>query len=45
MIWKYNPVDNSQLEDFKKYYNIPNNCSIDVKHFGIFEKVEKRIRK
>ena len=44
LIWRYNPTDYFQLEDFKKYYNIPDNCKIEVKHFGIFEKVEKRIK-
>ena len=45
LIWRYNPVDYFQLEDFKNYYSIPEKCKIEVKHFGIFEKVEKRIKK
>lgn len=44
MIWRYNPVDYFQLDSFKEYYNIPNKCMIDVKYFGILEKVEKRIK-
>lgn len=44
MIWRYNPVDYFQLKDFKEYYNIPSSSSIEVKYFGIFEKVEKRIK-
>ena len=27
-----------------EYYKIPNSSSIEVKYFGIFEKVEKRIK-
>jgi len=45
MIWRYNPVDYFQIEDFKKYYNIPDESSIKVRHFGFFERVEKRIKK
>ena len=44
MIWRYNPVDYFQIKDFKKYYNIPSDKSIEVKYFGIFEKVEKSIK-
>ena len=44
MIWRYNPVDYFQLKDFKEYYEIPYNSSIEVKYFGIFEKVEKKIK-
>lgn len=44
MIWRYNPVDYFQLKDFKKYYEIPDSSSIDVKYFGLFEKVEKSIK-
>lgn len=43
-IWRYNPVDYFQIKDFKEYYEIPNSSSIEVKYFGIFEKVEKRIK-
>lgn len=43
-IWRYNPVDYFQIKDFKEYYNIPNDKSLDVKYFGLFEKVEKRIK-
>ena len=45
MIWRYNPVDYFQIKDFKDYYNIPNDKSIEVKYFGLFEKVEKSIKK
>lgn len=44
MIWRYNPVDYFQLKDFKEYYNIPSDSSIEVKYFGIFEKVERKIK-
>ena len=43
-IWRYNPIDYFQIKDFKEYYKIPNSSSIEVKYFGIFEKVEKRIK-
>ena len=45
MIWRYNPVDYFQIKDFKEYYGIPSDKSIEVKYFGIFEKVEKSIKK
>jgi hypothetical protein len=45
MIWRYNPVDYFQIKDFKEYYNIPSDKSIEVKYFGLFEKVEKSIKK
>ena len=44
MIWRYNPVDYFQIKDFKEYYNIPSYKSIEVKYFGIFEKVKKSIK-
>jgi len=43
-IWRYNPVDYFQIKDFKEYYDIPLSCTIDVKYFGIFEKVEKSVK-
>ena len=45
MIWRYNPVDYFQLDSFKAYYDIPSKCTIDVKYFGLLEKVEKRIKR
>ena len=44
MIWRYNPVDYFQIKDFKDYYEIPSDRAIEVKYFGIFEKVEKSIK-
>ena len=44
LIWRYNPVDYFQIKDFKEYYEIPDNNTIEVKYFGIFERVEKRIK-
>lgn len=43
-IWRYNPIDYFQIKDFKEYYNIPTSKTIDVKYFGVFEKVEKSIK-
>ena len=45
MIWRYNPVDYFQIKDFKDYYEIPDKCTLNVRHFGLFEKVEKRIKR
>ena len=44
LIWRYNPVDYFQIKDFKDYYEIPSSSSIEVKYFGIFEKVERKIK-
>lgn len=43
LVWRYNP-DYFQSNDFKKYYEIPNNYTIEVKYFGIFEKIEKKVK-
>lgn len=44
LVWRYNPVNIFQQKDFKRYYNIPQDKSITVKYFGIFEKIEKKIK-
>ncbi len=43
LVWRYNP-DYFQRNDFKKYYNIDKNQTIEVKYFGIFEKIEKKVK-
>lgn len=44
LVWRYNPVNVFQQKDFKKYYNIPQNKHIKVRYFGIFEKIEKKVK-
>lgn len=44
LVWRYNPVDYFQKKDFKKYHDIDENQDIEVKYFGIFEKIEKRVK-
>ena len=44
LVYEYNP-DYITEEDFKKYYEIPEDCTIEVKYFGIFEKIEKKVKK
>ena len=43
LVWRYNP-DYFQSKDFKKYYNISEDKGLEVKYFGIFEKIEKRVK-
>ena len=42
--FSYNPTDFFQQKDFKDYYLIPQKNTIEVKYFGIFEKIEKRVK-
>ena len=44
LVWRYNPVDYFQKKDFKKFHKIDDNKEIEVKYFGLFEKIEKRIK-
>ena len=44
LVWRYNPTDFFQQKDFKDYYLIPQKNTIEVKYFGIFEKIEKRVK-
>ena len=44
LVWQYNP-DYPQSEDFKKIYKIREDYTIEVKYFGIFEKIEKKVKK
>ena len=43
LVWRYNP-DYFQSNDFKKYYNIPENDILEVKYFGVFKKIEKKVK-
>lgn len=44
LVWRYNPVDYFQIKDFKKFYEIPETYTIEVKYFGIFEQIEKKVK-
>lgn len=44
LVWRYNPVDYFQIKDFKKFYDIPEIYTIEVKYFGIFEQIEKKVK-
>ncbi len=44
LIYKSNPTEGDLVDNFKKYYEIPLEHSIEVKYFGIFEKIEKRVK-
>lgn len=44
LIWRYNPTNIFQQKEFKNYYNIPQNKSLEVKYLGIFEKIEKKVK-
>ena len=44
LVWRYNPTDYFQKKDFKKYYEIPEDNTIEVKYFGIFKKIEKKVK-
>lgn len=45
LVWRYNPVDYFQHRNFKEYYEIDQKNSIEVKYFGVFEKIEKRVKR
>lgn len=45
LVWRYNPTDIFLLKDFKAYYEIPSKDTIEVKYFGIFEKIEKKVKR
>lgn len=44
-IYRYNPTYYDEIEAFRKYYNIPSSKNINVKYIGIFEKIEKSVKK
>ncbi len=44
LIWRYNPNDLFLEKSFKKYYEIPEEDTIEVKYFGIFEKIERKVK-
>lgn len=44
LVWRYNPVSIFSEDDFKMYYNIPMNKKIEVKYFGIFKEIEKKVK-
>ena len=44
LIWRYNPNDLFLLKNFKKYYEIPEEDTIEVKYFGLFEKIERKVK-
>jgi hypothetical protein len=44
LVWRYNPIDYFQDRDFKEFYKIEESSSIEVKYFGIFEKIERRVK-
>ena len=44
-IWRYNPSDYFLVKDFKEYYEIGEHSEIDLKYFGLFEEIEKQIKK
>lgn len=44
LVWRYNPSDVFLVKDFKEYYEIPEEDTIEVKYFGLFEKIEKKVK-
>ena len=44
LIYKSNPSEGDLINNFKKYYEIPLDYSIEVKYFGIFEKIERKVK-
>ena len=44
LVWRYNPTEYFQIKDFKNFYEIDDNSSIEVKYFGIFERIEKKVK-
>ena len=43
-VYRYNPVTIFQEKDFRKYYGIGNDRTIEVKYFGIFNKIRERVK-
>ncbi len=44
LLYRYNPTEQYQEKNFKKYYEIPDDKELDVRYFGIFEKIEKKVK-
>ncbi len=44
LVWRHNPTDYFQHNDFKNYYEIPEKDTIEVKYFGVFEKIERIVK-
>lgn len=44
LVWRYNPVNFFQEKDFKLYYDIPEDSQIEVKYFGVFEKIKNKVK-
>lgn len=44
LLYRYNPKEIYQQKDFKEYYEIPKDKEIVVRYFGIFEKIEKKVK-
>lgn len=43
LVWRYNP-DYFQERDFKMFYDIPEEDTLEVKYFGIFKKIETKVK-
>lgn len=44
LVYKFNPINNEELNELKKYYEIPLDKNAYVRYMGIFEKIERRIK-
>lgn len=44
LVGGYNPTDINQEQVFKDFYKIPSENTIEVKYFGVFEKIEKNVK-
>jgi len=46
LTWEPNPICSSKnIKYFREYYKIPKNTTIEVKYFGILERIEKNVKK
>ncbi len=44
IVYRYNPNTPFQMRDFKKFANLSDDKKLEVKYFGIFEKIERRVK-
>ena len=44
IVYRYNPNTPFQMRDFKKFANLSEDKKIDVKYFGLFEKIERKVK-
>ena len=44
LLWNYNPTHPIQVRKFKNFYNIPQEKEINVRYYGIFERLQRDVK-